>query len=109
MKAFSVTRNGKHRCVAGVGADGVLHVIAAWAGRASHRQPDDIFLSVGGLKNDQHLRWIKQEKLAVGDEIVIRVVETKNADRPIASSRRANRAPNNTPEPIGAKRASGSA
>jgi len=83
MKAFEITTNGKHRCVAGVGVSGVLDVIVAWAGRPE-KKPDDARLTVGGLKDGKHLRWINQEALKVGDEIVIRVVDADTADEPIS-------------------------
>jgi DNA-directed RNA polymerase subunit E'/Rpb7 len=42
----------------------------------------DMMINVGGLENDEFLVWSRQE-LRIGDEIRIRIVETKSIDAPV--------------------------
>jgi hypothetical protein len=86
MRAFKVHLNGKQLCLAGIGDDGVLTAIVSWvtgAGRA------DLFLEVGGLVSpiEEHVKWVSQEPLRVGDEIRVKVVETSSVDRPTTKHR----------------------
>lgn len=94
---FEVYRNGKKLCTAGVGDYGVLSTIvtrAAISPQAHRRRhpriaptPPDLYLHVGGAPERtpaepfEHWIW-KTRKLAVGDDIRIRVVESAVADKP---------------------------
>ena len=92
MKAFQIAKNGRPQCLAGVGAFGVLTVIATWI--RARRQPSSerIGLTVGGLtERHEHLRWAKEVPLAVGDEITIRVVNAAEVDRPMERRKRNRR------------------
>src|ERR1043166_1346643 len=79
MRAFKVSLNGKKLCVAGVGDRGVLSAIVNWV---ANDRGADLFMEVGGLANEEHVAWIKQKHLRVGDEIRVKVFEVKSADRP---------------------------
>jgi hypothetical protein len=52
-----------------------------------------LFLEVGGLvsRTDQHVAWVRQKRLRVGDRIQIQILETASADKP-ATKYRFNRA-----------------
>jgi len=79
--AFEVTRNGRSLCIAGLGGKpGVLTVILHWASPGQLRNSG---LEVGGLNSRtfEGLKWARQA-LRIGDEIVIRVVESANVTRP---------------------------
>jgi hypothetical protein len=79
MKAFQVHLNGKRLCLAGVGTDGVLTaIIDHVAGKRN-----EVHLSVGGLisPTEEHVVW-KQLRLKVGDEVLVRVSETAEVDKP---------------------------
>jgi len=80
MRAFKVSLNGKKLCVAGVGKRGVLSAIVSWV---AGDRGEDLFLQVGGLANEEHIDWVKQKGLQVGDEIRIEVVESGSADDPV--------------------------
>jgi len=82
MRAFDVFLNQKKLCRAGVADDGVLTAIVSWV---TGKGREDLFLQVGGLVSpkDEHLRWVHQKPLRVGDQIQVRIVETKLADKPI--------------------------
>jgi|SRR5580658_4420253 hypothetical protein len=82
MRAFEVCLNGKKLCLAGIGDDGVLTAIVNWV---KGRGGTDMFLQVGGLVSqvDEHVRWVNQKHLRVGDQIQIRVVEASAVDKPI--------------------------
>lgn len=95
MKCFEVTINGEKVCTAGVGDDGVLTSIVSFvkSSRAADetRESQDNYsenldLRVGGLTNrefglTEHLEWLHQD-LAVGDEVVIRIIEASVCDEP---------------------------
>jgi hypothetical protein len=83
MRAFKVYLNGKRLCVAGIGDDGVLTAIANWV--SGGRYKADLFLEVGGLVSptQEHVAWVRQKALRVGDEIRLTIVEAASVDVPI--------------------------
>jgi hypothetical protein len=52
-------------CLAGIGDDGVLSVIANWIAGGRYKAAD-LFLEVGGLvsPSQEHVAWIKQSLFA---------------------------------------------
>src|SRR5258708_29762698 len=86
MRAFEVSVNGKKLCLAGIGDDGVLTTIVNCVTR---RGAGNLFLEVGGLfsPTGEHVSWINQKPLLVGDEVQVKVVETSSADAPIERHR----------------------
>jgi hypothetical protein len=80
MRVFQVYINGKRRCLAGIGNDGVLSAIATLVVSPGRRE---MMLSVSGLINpaNEHVRWLDR-KLRVGDEIKIKFSEGVLADKP---------------------------
>lgn len=40
-------------------------------------------LQVGGLANEEHLKWTRLKRLRVGDEIRVKIVEAASVDRPV--------------------------
>ena len=85
MIGFEVLLNGQRLCVAGAG-DGVLSAIVS-----SVPARNELRLEVGGLMEQAHLTWPVPRGLAVGDEVIVRVVETQTPDAP-ASSQQKDRA-----------------
>lgn len=95
MKCFEVTINGKQVCTAGIGDDGVLTSIVSFVmrrnasdkpGESQNDNSENLDLRVGGLTNresgaTEHVEWLHQG-LAVGDEIVIRIIEASVCDEP---------------------------
>jgi hypothetical protein len=81
MRAFEVHLNGKKLCLAGIGDDGVLDVSANWV---ASKRGSDLFLHVGGLisPTKEHVSWVRQRRLDLGDKITVRVVEKKAVDEP---------------------------
>jgi len=99
MICFDVNVNGSRVCLAGVGPRGVLHACAGWVHRpdaqsASHaRRRMRVSLDVGGMAfrgGDayDHFTW-RGRRLRPGDEVTIRIVEARSADR--AASRKRER------------------
>ncbi len=84
MRAFRVYLNSKKLCLAGIGDDGVLSAITSWVA-GGHYKAADLFLEVGGLISPtrEHVNWIKQKPLHLGDEIRVKIVETDSVDGPI--------------------------
>lgn len=80
MRSFNVSLNGKKLCLAGVGERGVLSAIISWV---AGDRGEDLFIEVGGLANDEHIDWVKQKCLQVGDEIRVKIVESGPADEPV--------------------------
>jgi hypothetical protein len=93
MIVFEVIINGKRACRAGVGRAGVLTTIVNWVGR-SPRAPrkggrtrsGEAWVNVGGMhvtkgRANVHPRWLNRV-VRPGDEILVRVVESRSSDRP---------------------------
>jgi len=89
--------NGAVLCTAGAEDLSVLTALVNAVGNLGpktkkHRdEPPDIYLSLGGLTGrkeapDEHLNWVSQEPLAVGDKVEIEVLESDIADAPKTSS-----------------------
>ena len=93
MLALEVRLNGKKLALAGADDLSVLHGMVNAVGKLGAQTSrkvsgKDLFLSVGGLtsrrlgKANEHVRWLEQKKLRIGDEVQIRLVSVKKADRP---------------------------
>jgi len=82
MAAFEVHLNGKKLCIAGIGDDGVLVAIVSYVVRSSRKE--ELSLSVSGLVSpaQEHVRWRDDLELEVGDEVLLRIVESERVDRP---------------------------
>jgi hypothetical protein len=80
MRAFKVSLNGKKLCLAGVGDRGVLTAIVDWVALDREEQ---LSLQVGGLANEEHLKWTGPKRLRAGDEIRVKIVEAISVDRPV--------------------------
>jgi len=87
LLCFEVHSNGVRLCRAGLSDGGGVHVIAS----CLQRSGEDSFVgfSVTGLdsRTGEHVHWVSPRALSVGDELVIRVVESDHADDPIVSPR----------------------
>ena len=96
MKCFEVIINGKKVCTAGIEDNGVLTAILSFTRRKNSSElnaetqqlnySESLDLSVGGLANrgpkmNEHIEWLNQN-LAVGDEILIRIIEAPECDEP---------------------------
>ena len=90
MTVFDVFVNGRRKCRAGVGRDGVLTAICNWvkltgpAARSArrYRQPvEEARLHVGGLSDGSHKSWIDQD-LRQGDRVEIVLGRASSSDRP---------------------------
>ncbi len=91
MIAFDVFLNGNKVCRAGVRDLGVLTTVLTWVRREGRntetREPgiieEELTLNVGGLisSKNEHVRW-SDDKLAVGDEVRVRVINLESVDPP---------------------------
>lgn len=91
MIAFEVSVNGKKVVLAGVPALGVLGgMVTAGKRRPSEQAEsyeDYVTLSVGGLNDGspaEHVSWLSDKELLVGDEVTFRIVDAKLVDEPKA-------------------------
>ena len=103
MTAIEVRVNGKRQCVAGIAHDGLVSAILSWFGRGDDRPElprEDITFRVSGIdsKRDEHVDWLSRD-MAVGDEIVLRVVDVpelvapkKGSRKPVSDTRRHQKA-----------------
>jgi hypothetical protein len=100
MIAYEVYCNGEKLCLAGIGELGVLTARLKWVSYAperlrqwreegrGERDPETLELSVfGGTSNDEHLNWLREARLEVGDEIRVVVVDAPTADPPASQVR----------------------
>ena len=97
MKAFQVHLNGRKLCTAGFSEQDV--VLSAIVDYVSGNGRDELALTVGGLisPKKEYVRWVKRTKLRKGDEIRLRIIETRSADSP--QERRTQADVWNTPNP----------
>ena len=81
MRAFQIVLNGKRICVAGIPRDCVLSTTITYV---PFRRRKETRLYVGGLEVDknEHVFW-KESILRAGDEVRIKIVETKSVDAPL--------------------------
>ena len=80
MRSFRIHLNGKKLCTAGIaGDDCVLTAIVNYVAR---RGRSEMFLHVGGLygSTHQHVRWVRQKPLRVGDDIRVKVIDATSVD-----------------------------
>jgi hypothetical protein len=88
VRAFEVQLNGKKLCVAGM-RKGIVAISLKWIARP--RRTDEVGgIYVGGLIHgtNQHVRWSTQ-RLDVGDELRIKLVEKSTVDKPLKVKRQA--------------------
>ena len=92
MKAFEVRVNGERVGTAGVGRNGVLSVVVNWAGGSPPRSRRGFELRLGGLDSTsgEFLDW-ETPAVGVGDEITIKIHETKSIDPPSERGPRATK------------------
>ena len=93
MIVFEVFINGKQMCRAGVGGAGVLTTIVNWVGdspraprKGGRTRSGEAWVNVGGMYvtkegSNVHPRWLNRV-VRPGDEILVRVVESRSSDRP---------------------------
>jgi len=81
MRAFEVCLNGEKLCTAGIGDDGVVSIIVNSLVRQGEQ---DLFLNAAGLASrvSEHVDWISQKPLQVGDKVQVEVVESLSVDEP---------------------------
>jgi len=95
MHALKVRINLDAPVIAGANDLGVLNAMVSCVGQlgSSSRsgrkdQPADLFITVGGLTSrssdvpDEHLNWMSQRPLNIGDVISVEVLDTLNVDAP---------------------------
>jgi hypothetical protein len=84
MIAFEIHLNGEKLCRAGIGDSGVLSAIVTWSAAtiATGARNEGLFLNMGGLVTPEreHVSWIDQKPLAVGDGIQVSIVEADSVD-----------------------------
>lgn len=79
MLAFEITVNGKLICTAGIGpAQRVLATTLSW----TYREPSRIAFHVGGISETDQQVDFKVPDVAIGDEILIRIIDTDLVDQP---------------------------
>ncbi|MEQ9451102.1 MAG: hypothetical protein RJQ07_05910 [Pseudomonadales bacterium] len=102
MIVFEVTLNGNQIARAGRQDLCVLNTIVNAVGvlgeeSAGSRGMEDGFnldLTIGGLSaksNEdpgQHLRWAPRQAVKIGDEIIVRILQTDNADNAVSTKER---------------------
>lgn len=96
MHALRVRINDEAPVIAGADDLGVLNATVTCVGklgsgsRSRHEdEPANLFITVGGLTSrastlpDEHLNWISQRPLRIGDVISVEILNTLDADAPI--------------------------
>lgn len=96
MHALRVRINDEAPVIAGADDLGVLNATVTCVGklgsgsRSPHEdEPADLFITVGGLTSrastlpDEHLKWVSQRPLRIGDVISVEILNTLDVDAPI--------------------------
>ena len=104
MYALRVCVNSEEPIVAGASDLCVLNTIINCVGKLGEatvevreRQEVNLFLTVGGLTSrktelpDEHVQWVSNRPLKVGDVIGVEIIETQSADAHISGSEAAKR------------------
>lgn len=97
MYAFKIRINDEAPVIAGADDLGILNATVTCAGKLGsgsqlgrEDEPADVSMTVGGLTSraadvpDEHLHWISQKPLGIGDVISVEVVNLLEADAPIS-------------------------
>lgn len=84
MPAFKIHLNGKKVCVASLEGTGVLGAHVSYVCRKDTPTQRVLSLHVGGLNSStgEHLIWQEAHPIAVGDKLMVEVVESARADKP---------------------------
>jgi len=82
MPSFQVLINGVRLSSAAVDGDGVLSAIVNWV-TANPKVPraEKLNVHLGGITGGKYTVWVEQD-LAIGDEVIIRIVEGDHSDTP---------------------------
>jgi hypothetical protein len=81
MHALEFLVNGQRVCVAAPGGDGLVMSNVVMTPTLSNPDKCCVHFRVGGVRDDQHLEWLRQ-KLSIGDTVEIRVVDAPQSDPP---------------------------
>ena len=92
MYALRVTINGKKTVVAGAEDLSVLSATVTLTGKlgaraiSPRRGKPDLMVRVGGLTSrrnrpDEHLEWLKNYNVKVGDQFLVEIIKTNKAGR----------------------------
>jgi hypothetical protein len=98
MYALKVRINDEAPIIAGADDLGVLNATVSCVGKLGSTsrpmredEPADLFITVGGLTSrasdvpDEHLNWVSQKPLKIGDLISVEVLDTPSVDAPISA------------------------
>lgn len=93
MIALEIHVNGKKQCTAGFADGGVATAIVSCVLRLDEKRDlpkEQANLHVSGLDSQrhEHVAWLQEDALAVGDEVVLRVVDAQSVDAPLDGTRR---------------------
>ena len=99
MYALKVQINDEKHIIAGTDDLGVLTATVNCLGKlgdktkqAHENEVPHFFITVGGLTSrsselpDEHLRWVEQKVLKVGDRISVEILDCEAADSPVGGS-----------------------
>jgi hypothetical protein len=64
---------------------GLMTVLSATVSSVPKR--NELALEIGGLVDDAHLKWPAPRSLAIGDEVIVRIVDTVHPDPPASMLR----------------------
>lgn len=99
MYALKVQINGEQPIIAGTDDLSVLTATVNCIGilgdktrQAREDEDPDLFVTVGGLTSraselpDEHLRWLEQRQLKIGDCVAVQIIDCPTADAPVGGT-----------------------
>jgi hypothetical protein len=83
MICFELYINGRKIATAGISTTGVVSAILCLVtpNRARKRK-QELDLSLGGLEQDEYLKWCEKDDLKIGDEVTVRIIKSESCDEP---------------------------
>ena len=104
MYALKVQINSENHIIAGTDDLGVLTATVNCIGalgdnsrQVRQNENPDLFVTVGGLTSkkaevpDEHLRWLEQRPLKIGDFVSVQIIDSLTADAPVSGEEAAKR------------------
>jgi hypothetical protein len=84
MICFELYMNGCKMATTGISKFGVLHAnLCLVTANPAKKRDQELDFSLGGLEENEYLKWYGKDDLKAGDEITVRIIESQSFDVPI--------------------------
>lgn len=84
MIIFKISKNGETICQAGGKFIKMIHTSVSYLKDKNRVRLTSVGLNEFNEKHHEHVHWIEEVSLEIGDDILIRVMDGDNPDNPVA-------------------------